>query len=217
MPKDLVYPAFLACTDFTEDDFWKSVFEELAFGVCPSLTYINKGYLMCNARGKEFVYKINAELDPETLFGDVYGLLTEKLGLKSTREIEEHKQAVDSHQETVYTAWSNIKKKSIRDTIILQFVVEQTEKFQLSSQQSRELFRLINMGVLLKFIVSKHISLKDGRIEYIQGLEFSQGDFVYTKQLAHVPSVGGVNRTKVSMHELWTRFIDGLAKAVYTT
>ncbi len=79
MPKELLYPCFLACTDYTDDNFWMNVFEELAFGVCPSSTYINKNYIISNTRGKEFVYKINPDLDPETLFWDVYNLLSEKV------------------------------------------------------------------------------------------------------------------------------------------
>ncbi len=215
MPKELLYSCFLACTDYTDDNFWKNIFEELAFGVCPSSTYINKNYIISNSRGKEFVYKINPDLEPETLFWDVYNLLSEKVGIKSTREIEEYKQNIDN-SETIYVTWSNIKKKTIRDAIILQYVLEQTDLYELSRSKSRELFNLINLGILLKFIVSKHIILNNGRIESIYGFLYSKNDFIYTKNVDYASNTIEYNKFKIPMNELWIRFVEILGKTVYT-
>ena len=42
---ELVYPIFLKCCEISDDDFWKYVFEELAYGRSPYGTYIKKGFL----------------------------------------------------------------------------------------------------------------------------------------------------------------------------
>ena len=55
----LAYPCFLSCTEYTEDEYWKNIFEDLAFGITPQGAYISKNYIISNTKNKEFVYKIN--------------------------------------------------------------------------------------------------------------------------------------------------------------
>ena len=45
---ELVYPFFLKCCEYTDDIFWKFVFEDLAYGKSPYGTYITKNFLCCN-------------------------------------------------------------------------------------------------------------------------------------------------------------------------
>ena len=54
----LIYPIFLSCCEFSKDNFWKFIFEDLAYGNCPYGTYIVKNYICCNYKGKEFMYTI---------------------------------------------------------------------------------------------------------------------------------------------------------------
>ena len=109
----LVYPCFLSCTEYTEDEYWKNIFEDLAFAITPQGAYISKHYIISNTKNKEFVYKINIDLDPETIFIDIYNLFSEKLGIKSVQEIEDYKNSIDS-SELVFNSWNSIKKKSIQ-------------------------------------------------------------------------------------------------------
>ena len=42
--KDIVYPGFIECLQFTEDIFWENIFEDLAYGKTPYGTYISKDF-----------------------------------------------------------------------------------------------------------------------------------------------------------------------------
>ena len=58
MKYKLIYPFFIECLQYTSDKFWKNVFEDLAYGITPAGTYINKDFLTCNYKDKEFILPI---------------------------------------------------------------------------------------------------------------------------------------------------------------
>ena len=60
--REIVYPIFLECCQFTDDKFWENVFEDLAYGKTPYGTYISKDFLCCSYKKKEFSYKIEKKL-----------------------------------------------------------------------------------------------------------------------------------------------------------
>ena len=60
MKRELLYPFFIDCCAFTEDKFWKSVFEDLAYGIAPYGAYVSKGAIMCNYKDKEFIIEKNS-------------------------------------------------------------------------------------------------------------------------------------------------------------
>ena len=80
--KDILYPIFLECLQYTTDTFWENIFEDLAYGKTPYGTYINKNFLCCNYKNKEFSYKIEKK-NADQLYNDVFNLLAKKLGLLS--------------------------------------------------------------------------------------------------------------------------------------
>lgn len=83
--KEIVYPIFLECCQYTNDIFWENIFEDLAYGKTPYGTYISKDFLCCNYKDKEFSYKIEKK-NSEQLYEDIYLLLAKKLGLLSQRD-----------------------------------------------------------------------------------------------------------------------------------
>lgn len=215
MPKELIYPCFLTCLEYIEDDYWKNIFEDLSFGITPQGTYISKNYLISNIKTKEFVYKINIDLDAETLFMDVYTLLSDKLGLKSLNEIEEYKNNIEL--ETTYNSWNSIKKKSIKDSIIMNYVNTKSEQFNFTTQTSKRLLNTINLGIMLKFINTKHITYENGVINEIEGFIYRENEFQFDKNLETIPSSNVIeyNKIKISLIDIWFKMIDMLVKSIY--
>ena len=56
--REIIYPIFLNCCQFTNDPFWQNIFEELAYGKTSYGIYISKNFICCNQKRKEFSYKI---------------------------------------------------------------------------------------------------------------------------------------------------------------
>jgi hypothetical protein len=216
MPRELLYPCFLTCVEYTEDDYWRNIFEDLSFGITPQGTYISKNYLISNVKNKEFVYKINPDIDSETIFTDMYNLLSEKLGLKSLMEIEDYKNSIES--EITFNSWNSIKKKSIKDSIIMNYVNVKSEENNLTTQTSKRLLNTINLGIMLKFITIKHIDYENGVINNIEGFTFSENNFHFDKCLDQGVGTSNVieyNKVKISLIDIWFKMVDILCKSIY--
>jgi hypothetical protein len=112
---ELLYPFLIECCKYTEDRFWKSIFEDLAYGITPSGTYINKDFLMCNYKDKEFTYKIQNKNSKE-IYDELFNIFKSKLCLVSRDEIINKKKIIEdkySNHLYEYVYWSDIKKKNI--------------------------------------------------------------------------------------------------------
>ena len=86
MTTKLVYPIFLECCKYTKDNFWKYIFEDLAYKKTPYGIYIYCDYICCNYKGKEFNYKIDNAKDSKELFGDIYRLFNKRFELLSEKD-----------------------------------------------------------------------------------------------------------------------------------
>lgn len=177
--RDIIYPIFLECCKYT-DHYWSQIFEDLAYGKCPYGCYINKNFICCNFKGKEFTYLIDPEKsDPHILYQDVYFLLHQKLGISSNQQrLDQFKIIDESDSEWKNKKWNNIKKKNIRDIIIDNYIIEKRQKFNLDAPTTFRLKNIIITGILFKTITSRDINYSNGVITDIKGIEFSDGNLI---------------------------------------
>lgn len=184
--KEIIYPIFLECVQFAENKFWKSIFEDLSYGKCPYGSYIHKNYFSCNFKGKEFSYKLENS-NPDVVYENVYNLLSKKLGLLSEEEkkskILDYQKIETEMIENKMEKWSSIKKKSLKDSLIQNFIIKVKKDYKLNNLQIRSLQKIINLGLIFKTISHKDIHLQDGEIDEIDGIEFEEGKFRITKDL----------------------------------
>lgn len=174
--KEIIYPIFLECCQFTDDLFWENIFEELAYGKGPYGTYISKGFLCCSYKNKEFSYKITRK-DPKIIFDEIYGLLTEKLGILSYKEKAQKKlvfHEVGKNIKNSRQEWSNIRKKNIKDAMYEKYVIDMKKEYKLTIKQCKFLLSMIMLSIIFKSISSKDITFKYDKIEHIEGIEFNK-------------------------------------------
>ena len=176
--RDIIYPIFLECCKFT-DSYWSQIFEELSYGKCPYGSYINKNFLCCNFKGKEFSYPIDITKTPENIYKEVYQLLHDKLGVSSNKQrLDKIKNMEESDTNWKHKKWNNIKKKNIRDIIIDNYIIEKRQKFNLDASTTFRLKNIIITGILFKTITSKDINYSNGAITDIKGIEFTDGNLI---------------------------------------
>ena len=171
--KEIIYPIFLECCQYSNDIFWENIFEDLAYGKTPYGTYISKGFLCCNYKDKEFSYKMEQK-DSEQLYNDIYLLLAKKLGLLSQRDKIKKKIDFFNIEEELKEGrknWSSIRKKNIKDLLIENYVIDMKNKYLLSLKQSQYLLSIIFIGMIFKVISVKDIHYENGKIEHIDGIE----------------------------------------------
>lgn len=178
--RDVIYPIFLKCISYIEDDFWKETFEEMSYGNCYQGSYISKGFLCSNVKGKEFVYKF-IDKEPSKIYHDISKLLKEKLNIMSKNdrkilisEFEEVEKIIKSAKDT---EWSEIKKKSYKDILFQNFLIKMKKEYDLRESQIKRLYNSINLGLMLKSIKNTDIIYKNGEILEIKGIQFVKNKY----------------------------------------
>lgn len=179
LKREVVYPIFLKCVQFVQDDvFWRETFEELSYGICYGGAYITKGVLCSKVKGKEFVYKF-IDKEPERVFNDVMRLLREKLNIMSKNErkamIDEMMEIEQSVAQLKNMEWGEIKKKSIKDILFQNFLIKMKYQYDLRDVQMKKLYNTINLGLMLKSLKNSDILYRNGEIQEIRGFNFSRG------------------------------------------
>jgi hypothetical protein len=214
--KDIIYPIFLECFEFITDKFWENIFEDLAYGKCPYGTYINKGSLTCKYKDKEFIYKIEKK-NPQTLYNEVYNLLTKKLGLLSHQDKINKKldfENIDDQLKESRKNWNSIRKKNIKDLLIENYVISMKKKYFLSVKQCKYLLSIIFIGLIFKVFTIKDINYQDGKILDINGIEFKKKEIILKKDIYDIKCATNniIIEDKNLMSTNWYKYLDYLNK-----
>lgn len=181
LKRDIIYPIFLKCIEFIENDmFWRDTFEDLSYGNCYQGSYISKGFLCSNVKGKEFVYKF-IDKEPEKIYQDVSRLLKEKLNIMSKNDrkilINDFEEVQNNIKSLKNMEWENIKKKSLKDILFQNYLIHIKETYDLRDAQIKKLYNLINLGLMLKSIKNSDIIYENGKIKDIKGIVFTKGKY----------------------------------------
>ena len=214
--KEIIYPVFLECCQYTNDIFWENIFEDLAYGKTPYGTYISKDFLCCNYKDKEFSYKIEKKPSNQ-LYNDIYGLLHKKLGLLSQRDKIKKKIDFYSIEEEIKESrknWSNIRKKNIKDLLIENYVIDMKNKYSLSITQSKYLLSVIFIAMIFKVITIKDIKYENGKIENIEGIDIKKKQITLSRDIYNIGT--SANRCIIIdsnfMSDNWNKYITTLKK-----
>jgi len=220
MVKDeLVYPIFLQCCKYTDDTFWKYILEDFAYGKSPYGTHINKNFLCCNYKGKEFSYKIDPTKDSKVLYDEIYKILFEKFGLLSTKDKQKRREIFDKNQQLMEeqqkSNWNSIKKKSVKNIIVENFVIDKKREYNLSFSQIRKLLSIIIVGIIFKTIKASDIEYNDSKITNIEDINFSYKNIdikknIYDFQYISTPQI---IIEKKEMKDQWDKFLINLKKS----
>ena len=209
--RELLYPFLLECIQYCPDSFWESLFEDLAYGSPPMGAYISKNFLCCSYKNREFVYKLERKDEnnsskmnecasqPEILFNDIYTLLTEKLGVFSQKEKLKKKLAFKDFENSVRNSkhdWSSIKKKTVKNSLYEQYVIDMKNKHKLSIKSARYLLALIMTCLLFKTITSKDVEFEDNKIQAISGIEIKDGEIKLLR-----PLISSIDTAKLKEEE----------------
>ena len=216
--KEILYPFFLDCLPYINDVFWENIFEDLSYVKTTFGTYINKDFLCCNYKDKEFSYKIEKK-DSETLYNDIYYLLGKKLEILSLKDKTNKQidfQNIENEIKEGRKNWSNIRKKNIKDLLIEKFVLDMKKKYSLTFKQTQKLLSSIYIGLIFKVFTVKDIEYDDGVIKGISGITFSNKSFKLEKSVYDndIEFRKCIIVDKNSMSDTWEKYLTNLRKLV---
>ena len=182
--KEIIYPIFLECCQYTDDLFWIYIFEDLSYGKCPYGCYINKNFLCCSFKGKEFSYKIDSNKDPKVMFEEIYNLLHNKLGFYSEIQRRSKIKNIEIPESNWKDKkWNNIKNKNVKDFIIDNYVISMKKLYSLDDNTVIKLKFVILSGIIFKTISNNDIVYENGIIKEIKGISFKKNEMIIDKNL----------------------------------
>ena len=200
--RELKYPHFLKCIEFTDDIFWKNIFEELSFGTPPYNTFIRKDYIISNIKNKEFNYKINASHEPNIVYEELYRLFYSKFGLISDIQMKEDELNFENQN----------KKKVLKYSIIEEFCMRKREEHNLSIIETRKLINYINLSLIIRNINTDDIMDDDGYIKKIDKISFDDGmkfENIFSNTVCNSNDIISDCETICSY---WVKYINNLLK-----
>jgi hypothetical protein len=183
--KNIVYPFFLECCQYTNDVYWENLFIDLAYAKTPLFSYISKDFICYKNKTKNFTYKIEKK-DPKKLYTEIHAFFSEKVGVFSPDDDTNKRIAFNDMEMSLKnnrSNWSDIRKKNIKELMIELYVIKMKNEHNLSLKTSRYLLSLILISLSFKVLTSKDIIYENNSIVRIKGIEFENDKVIFDKQL----------------------------------
>jgi hypothetical protein len=211
--RTIIYPIFLSCRDCTSDPFWKRVFENLAYGEPPRGIYFKDNTIYSVTKKKEFNYSF-ADKDTEVIYQDVHSLFSGLYGLKSKGDMSKKREVFEEFQKVNSTRrsedlWSKIKRKSLRDNLIQDYVLDARRMYNLSARDMRRLYFFVSVGCVFKLFSGSDICLKGGYIKSIEGVELSDGSVRIHRRFDE-PVIKKETGKTIYLYALWESYLKTL-------
>ena len=202
MTTKLVYPVFLECCKYTNDNFWKYIFEDLAYKKTPYGIYIYCDYICCNYKGKEFNYKIDPVKNSKDLFDDIYSLFNKRFELLSEKDKLTRRNLFEESDDKIL----HLKKNKYNT--IFRYIIDMKLKWELTLDQANKLLSYIMLAFLLKLLKSSDMIFDSGKIVSINGIDFKKNKIIYKKNfLKNFNIQASVNNTEKKMSDYWKKYL----------
>ena len=167
--RELVHPIFLECRDRCDNEFWKSLYEDMAYGKYPKQMYINQHQqIQSTNRSMSFQYSFKDKTVDEMVH-DIQELLLAHTNLISNEEINQKKTNSLPYKKDNWASWKDIKKKYIRDILLMDYCIEIKKKLHFTSGEISYLYIILNH--MLSHGQLYEVNIIDNKIESIEGVD----------------------------------------------
>jgi hypothetical protein len=180
--KEVVYPKFQECLEFLEDEYWRTIFFNASYGKFPKSFSISSTKDKIIFRKKNRVLTCEIPNEPLEIISTLSSFFREVGGIKSSKDIEDDMIRKRAHdvQTKNFSSWSEIRKKTNRESLLENFISREVSTRNLNSSQETHLRTLIFLGISNSDISKANIILSNGQIEKIEGLEFDEKKKIHT-------------------------------------
>lgn len=213
----LPYPIFSKCKEYTRDEFWITIFEELSQGKTPKVIYISGDVIYSSNKRKNFSYPIPQENEksPEEVFRELKELLINNTSLYSSIDLEQKKKKLIPHylsnEINDDTTWNEIKKKNLREVFIIKYVIRMKIKHNLTWNSARLLYSTIQLSLECKTHTSKDIIFHKKEIEKIIDIEYDKGKKCFVNNREYEES-NEEETNKKYLYLFWDKYVSNFVK-----
>ena len=188
--KTIVYPVFTKCAENCKDEFWKQLFEDLAFSKTPKNIIILSQQIVCTNGKKSFSKMCNSyDFSHKTysqICEELIPFLQTNSSIFSTKDLKKKKKVIQDLKKELSEQnnqkWQQIKNNNLKKIMILDFVIDVKNKYNWEWSHTKNF-----LNYLLNYIKrqgsSKKIEVVEGKILSIEGISIERfeldsfGDF----------------------------------------
>jgi hypothetical protein len=216
---EIIYPVLLECAQLcknTGDEFWAQFYKDLSTGKGTRGIFISNGTLQTSNKRNGFTYSISGKT-PEIIVIELNNLLTSRTSVCSTKDINKRKKILEEIQEEFDTydegKWTSIKRKNIRQMLILQFVLDLKERHGLTWKSTENALQVINEAFESKTHTSKDVEYEEGVIQNIIDLEIEDGTLINVRECIDKDVIEPVSKAK-ELQKYFESYSTSLDKAI---
>jgi hypothetical protein len=216
---NIEYPIFLGCKDYTNDLFWKQIFNDLSRGKSPRGVRITSESLTCCYKDKDFNYEYKGN-KCKNVYIQVYNLFTKRLNIYSQKDQYNRRKEMDSlveeMQENKKEKWSAIRKKATRYNLILGYASRMKKLHNTDVSTAKRLISTIFSGLSFKDILSSDVEYHGGKIYNIKVIYFDGVNFLIDKT-SECQMKKAVKKKESIIADQWNKYIAKLEKNIFYT
>lgn len=168
------YPVFLDCAKLMEDDYWKIMFTDLAYGKPPKGIYITNKTIIVSSTPNHSLFFFNNK-DANTLCRELHEFFTVKANICSQKDMINKTYTFNKLSTLLNTTKKDIfKNKDERNIFITKYISKMKQLYNLSTSEYNELSWCIDNSFTLKKINANDIIIQDDNIIKIKNLSFDE-------------------------------------------
>ncbi len=175
---------FELCCAISLDEFWKNIFHNCANNKFPKgARYDAKNGNITikhsNQTGKITQESFHLPSEPiENIRDETMMIFKEKLGLYSPFDLRIKKLEIeklqDEYKESINCDWKKLKPRSVKDTMLMNYVIALKNKHALSSKETKDVLENINLGFQYKRLLPDDVEYVDYKVQNIQCFLFDE-------------------------------------------
>ncbi len=168
------YPIFDEIMKLQNDPYWISFFDECAIGKLPRGFKYTNNILYYRIKSKNIEVLVpdepeEAEIVIKKFIYENSGIIS-PIDLNQKREAEEKRIANLTVNDNLQ--WNNIRNEREQSIILSSFIDKISDSMNLSTEEGKNLYQIIKLGIYSGFLTNDNIIMNFGQIVEIIGLEF---------------------------------------------
>lgn len=172
-----LFPIFLECKEWTLDPYWQDIFTACSIGKFPKGLKIDKnGSLYVSIGDKKQI--VSLDNDPFDVFQTMTNIFRNDLGMKSDKDLKTQKEDIKELKkkikETYSGTWKSIRPKKTKNILVLNYVLDCKEKYQMTDKEAKMLYSKINLAFIFKSINHSDVVYFNGKIHKIKKVRFDK-------------------------------------------
>jgi len=153
----------------TPDPFWEAILQDLAYGRAPYGCSVDDQEIVCHVSGQLFQYIYTTHTPADACY-ELIELFQKHLEMRSMRDHRiSASEARDHAQQYIYQPWNDIRKRSIKNFLIEEYILDMKRMYTWNTVQASNVLSLIMLGFHFKLLTAKDIDYDSiqGRILHI--------------------------------------------------